>query len=93
MLAQLVESPQGPPVVVVLLQMLEGQQVLEVEPQEQILQQILDPDFDPLLHHYFLLALRHPLQSGDQQLESKAELINCFQRVCKLLTSPFLRQL
>ena len=89
MLAQLVESPQGPPVVVVLLQMLEGQQVLEVEPQEQILQQILDP----LLHHYFLLALRHPLQSGDQQLESKAELINCFQRVCKLLTSPFLRQL
>ena len=74
-----VENPQGPPEVVALLQMLEEQQqVLEVEPPEQILQQILDLDFDPLLHRHSLLALHHLLQSRDRQSVSKAVLINCF---------------
>ena len=75
----LVGNPQGPPGVVALLQMLEEQQqVLEVELPEQILLQILDPDFDPLLHHHSLLALHHLLQSRDRQSVSKAVLINSF---------------
>ena len=69
-LGRQVENLQ-PPEVVVLLQIQEQQLEAEVELQEQILQQILDLGFDPLHHHHLLLALRHPLQSRDQQLASE----------------------
>ena len=91
-LALLVENLQ-PLEVVVLLQM-QGQQLgAEVELQEQILRQILDPDFGPLHHQHSVLALHHPLQSRDQQLASKQYCYHGIWCVCKLLTSPFLRQL
>ena len=69
-LGQQVENLQ-PPEVVVLMQALEQQLGEEVELLEQILQQILDPDFDPLHHQHSVLALHRPLQSRDQQLASK----------------------
>ena len=70
-LGQQVENLQ-PPEVVVSLQMQEQRLGAEVELQEQILRQILDPDFfDPLHHPHLLLALHHPLQSRDRQSASK----------------------
>ena len=69
-LVQLVENPQPPEVAVVLQVLEQQQQVQEVALQEQILQQILDPDLGPV-HHHHPLALHHPLRSRAQQLVSE----------------------